>query len=228
MVHITTKIIQFDGKRIRKSGFLWFGQESAKGHLKRLLEEVDDENKNEAKPVLVREAKQNYEHAEFRARDIGFFLDFNRCIEHFSSPAIAGGGDDQLKTTYKRLERTVAAFRKYFSCFSVKILLFIELSLGYWSKDVLKSFEVENLTRLYDGDPENANSDHFRSQKVIETIGISHSILWQYLPLGTWPAKLSEAINSPPWFVGAEGETALYAPLFNAFLVDAPGSGLSK
>ena len=53
LVHITTKIIQFDGKSIRKSGFLWFGQESAKDHLLRLLKEVDDDNKNEVKHTEI-------------------------------------------------------------------------------------------------------------------------------------------------------------------------------
>ena len=79
-----------------------------------------------------------------------------------------------------------------------KMKVFLLLSLGIWTKEVRDAFELNTLAKVYDNDPEDGLTNY---QQIMETIGVSHSLLWQYLPLGTWVAKLSEHINSPPCFV---------------------------
>lgn len=72
--------------------------------------------------------------------------------------------------------------------------------LGFWDDNLCESMFVKGLGHQFDHDKEDDEENH---QEVISIIGHSHSLFWQFIPLGTIIAKFAEALNESPAFVFA-------------------------
>jgi hypothetical protein len=177
----------------------------------------DTQTRNFEVDVELRESLDDYMLAKGRLRDAGYFLDLKRCL----TPSRFHPRDSYVGT------------------FCRKVKLFGYLSLGLWTREVTDAFQVKTMAHVYDADHQNDQKNH---QEVMETIGVSHSLLWQYFTGFTFVAKLSEAMNSPPCFVwdtisssrkrqneveGAQKKQAEATPKVVA-IIDAPDAGAAK
>ena len=64
----------------------------------------------------------------------------------------------------------------YIRCIRKKFWNHFRMTVGYWSTDMIDSFEIKALAYQYDDNPEDNEHNH---QKVVQNVGISRSLFFQ-------------------------------------------------
>ena len=82
-----------------------------------------------------------------------------------------------------------------------KIGLLLKLTVGWWDKHLLGNMEVAQRAAQFDIDEFDDDSKH---QAIMEAVGESHSLLWQFVPCMVIIAKMGEAMNTSLIFVAKE------------------------
>ena len=118
---------------------------------------------------------------------------------------------------------------RYFWALSWKCWLFVKLTVGYWDADLIEAMEIKEIADRFDEDPLDETD---RDGDTVRIMGVSHSLLWQLIPLGLPFAKLGEACNDATTYIDPDGGLHGYDPFYPAFLrkrfVYDKGTGTGK
>ena len=92
-------------------------------------------------------------------------------------PVVSGGGETETREEAYGDPIPLKEWRpNYIRCICKKFCNHCRMMVGYWSTDMIDSFEIKALAYQYDDDPEDNEHNH---QEVVQNVGISRSLIWQ-------------------------------------------------
>ena len=65
---------------------------------------------------------------------------------------------------------------------SFKLKNFLKMTVGYWDKELIHTMRIKYLADRFDDDP--CDTGIKRDREMVTLIGMSHSLLWQLIPVG--------------------------------------------
>ena len=91
--------------------------------------------------------------------------------------------------------------RDYFGALKFKMKNFCKMTIGYWDKELIHCMKVRYLADRFDEDPTDGTP---RDREMISLLGMSHSLLWQFIPGCVILSKIGEAANYAPIYIDTE------------------------
>mmetsp|Transcript_8886 Transcript_8886/g.11681 ORF Transcript_8886/g.11681 Transcript_8886/m.11681 type:complete len:1190 (-) Transcript_8886:314-3883(-) len=92
----------------------------------------------------------------------------------------------------------------YFYALGWKIKQLLKLTAGYWDEDLIKNFKV---AKRADDLALDADDEAVATLGIIQMIGQSNSLIWQFNPLFVFIAKFGEYSNFMPVYIAKTSET---------------------